>query len=301
MRHCVVICGSTAVGKTELAYRVAERLGLAIISADARQCYRELNLGVAKPPPEILARVRHYFIDSHSVEQPVNAGVFQDYAYALLDGELAAEAGFLLVGGSGLYIQALVQGMHVLPAISAKLKTEVQELYRQGGLRALQQAIMSDQEFVHAGEMDNPERLMRALMVYRASGKSLFWHHRHAAQMRRSDLRICKVGIFLERSQLYANIEARVDAMLAQGLVAEVQALQPYADLPALRTIGYREIGAYLRGECSLETSVALIKQHTRNYAKRQQTWFRRDTQINWFHAEDKAAAIEYICQQFRG
>lgn len=299
MRRCLVIVGATAVGKTELAYRLAKRLGLSIISADARQCYSELNIGVAKPSAQILAEVKHYFINSHSITDEVNMGVFQDYAYNLLDKELANEQSFLLVGGTGLYVQAFVDGVHMMPKISEEIRAEVRELYASGGLVALQRAIAEDKDFVAQGEMQNPERLMRALMIFRSSGKSIFWHHRHAQRHRKKGLQVRKIGIFTERETLYARINHRVDEMLATGLLSEVRALEGYTDLPALRTIGYRELRAFLRGECSLAKSVELIKQHTRNYAKRQETWFKRDKQIKWIRAEDKAKAIEYLCQQF--
>lgn len=299
MPKCLVIVGATAVGKTELAYEVGRRLGISVVSADARQCYRELNVGVAKPSRQMLQTVTHYFINSHSIQDEVNMGVFQNYTYALLDRELAKVLGFLLVGGTGLYIQAFVNGTHMMPKISEENKIQVRELYLQGGLKALQAAIREDEEFVRYGEMHNPERLMRALMIYRESGKSIFWHKKYGEKIQKQDLTIRKVGIFEDRCSLYAKINQRVEQMMDNGLLAEVESLGKYADLPALRTIGYRELGAFLRGECTLTRSIELIKQHTRNYAKRQETWFRRDKEITWIRADDKQKAIEYLCEQF--
>lgn len=299
MCKCLAIVGATAVGKSELAYEVGKRLGLVVISADSRQCYRELNIGVAKPSRRILQEVKHYFIDSHSVRQEVNVGGFQNYAYSLLEKELKGVPGFLLTGGTGLYVQFFLNGSHEMPIISSEQKHEINQLYLQGGLAALQESIQQDQDFVKFGEMDNPERLMRALMVYRASGKSIFWYRKYAQKKYLKNLSIRKIGIFEDREALYAKIDRRVEQMLDDGWLLEVENLAEYMDLPALRTIGYQELWAFLQGKCSLENSVKLIKQYTRNYAKRQETWFRRDKEITWIRADNKKKAIDYLCEQF--
>lgn len=278
----IVVVGPTAVGKTALALRIAQLFKTAIISADSRQCYRELNIGVAKPTIEELTMVPHYFINSHSVHNEVNAAVFEQYALQASNQIFSHHPIAVMVGGSGLYIDAFCNGMDNMPPIPIEIRNNIINNFQKNGLRWLQETIKkNDPIFWEKAEQQNPQRLMRALEVWEATGQSIL-HFRSKSKAQRP-FKIVKIGLELPRIELYQHINNRVLDMIKDGLVEEVSALQPLQHLNALQTVGYKELFDYLNGFVSLNKAIELIQLNTRHYAKRQITWFKRDNNILWF------------------
>jgi tRNA dimethylallyltransferase len=287
----ILIVGPTAVGKTAAAIRLAQSLHTKIISADSRQCYRELNIGVAKPSPEELRAVHHYFIDSHSIRQEVNAALFEELALQWTAEIFRDQSSAVMVGGTGLYIKAFTEGLDEMPPIDPAIRRQVQQQYQQSGLAGLQQEIQKhDPAWYAAGEIFNPQRLMRALEVRLSTGHSILSFHTRQRQPR--PFRVRKIGLQLPKEQLYQRIHDRVDQMMEQGLLEEVKRLSAYRAHKALQTVGYSELFEHLDGRTALEEAVAEIKKNTRHYAKRQMTWFRKDPDIQWV---DPSAPLEEI------
>ena len=285
----IVIVGPTAVGKTALAIEVANHFNTAIISADSRQCYQELSIGVAKPTTTELAAAKHYFIGSHSINEEVNAGVFEKYALDTAAQIFKSNSVAVMVGGTGLYIKSFCEGIDAMPGIDPALRNSIIADYEKMGLAWLQEQVAnSDPEyFAQTHEKNNPQRLMRALEMVLATGKSIT--HFQSAQKITRPFNIVKIGLSMPREILNARINSRVDAMMEEGLLQEVKSLLPNAQVNALQTVGYQEIFAHLRGEITLQDAVAQIKQHTRQYAKRQMTWFTKDNQIHWLELDTKS------------
>lgn len=288
MKQLVAIVGPTAVGKTAVAIQLAAALATEIISADSRQFFREMSIGTAKPSPQELALVPHHFVGSHSVTVPYNAGQFEREASQCLARLFAGKAQVVLVGGSGLYVSALCEGIDDMPTIPTDIRQQLNQRLATEGLAVLQAqlAVLDPVYYAHV-DRANPARIVRALEVIAASGQP-YSAFRQKTNVQRP-YRIQKIGLDLPRPVLYARIEARVEAMMLAGLLAEVESLWDFRHLSALQTVGYAELFDHLAGNISLDAAVALIKQHTRNYAKRQLTWFRKDPATQWFHPEDWA------------
>lgn len=278
----IVVAGPTASGKTALALALARKYNTAIISADSRQCYQELNIGVAKPSQTELSIAKHYFINSHSIHNPVDAVIFEQYALGAVQDIFKNNNVAILCGGTGLYIKVFCEGIDDIPKAPPELRENIIKEYESLGIEYLQNTLSSvDPEFIaQTTELGNPARLMRALEVKLHTGKSITSFREGIKKQR--DFDIIKLGIDLPREHLYNNINARVDQMMHDGLLDEVQSLQDCKHLVALQTVGYTELFEYLAGSCSLDYAVDKIKQHTRNYAKRQLTWFKKDTSIHW-------------------
>ncbi|GAA4312614.1 tRNA (adenosine(37)-N6)-dimethylallyltransferase MiaA [Compostibacter hankyongensis] len=291
----IVIAGPTAVGKTDLALRVARYYHADIISADSRQCYREMNIGTAKPPRAALESVKHYFIDTHSVTETVSAGQFEQLALGYAGESFRQHDVTVLCGGTGLYIKALCEGLDALPPVPASVRTHIRESFRQQGLDWLREEVRhKDPDFFKTTtEQQNPHRLMRALEVYEATGTSIT-RFRSGKQQQRP-FRIIRVGMEMPRDALRERIYQRVDRMMEEGLAEEVKGLYPHRQLSALQTVGYRELFDWLEHKCSLSEAVAAIKTNTCRYAKRQMTWFRKDPSIRWFDAREQAAITGYL------
>ena len=285
----IVIVGPTAVGKTAFAIALAHHLNTQIISADSRQCYNELNIGVAKPTAAELAAVKHHFISSHSINQEVNAGIFEKYALDAAAQIFKTNATAVMVGGTGLYIKSFCAGIDVMPAIDPAISNRMITDYAINGLEWLQQEVAAKDPIYweSTNEKNNPQRLMRALEIVLATGKSITSFQ--SAQKVARPFNILKIGLSMPREILNNRIGDRVDAMMQEGLLEEVKGLLPMAHLNALQTVGYQEIFAHLRGEISLQDAVTGIKQHTRQYAKRQMTWFTKDASVNWLELESKS------------
>jgi tRNA dimethylallyltransferase len=293
-KTCIVVAGPTAVGKTAAAITLARHFNTSIISADSRQCYKELNIGVAKPDSTQLEAVRHYFINSHSITEDVNAAVFESYALAAAEEIFRSSDYVIMVGGTGLYIQAFCNGIDPIPPIPPAIRQKVISGYNEAGLSWLQEQVsVQDPGYFAGGETSNPQRLMRALEVKLHTGVSITSFH--TASVTRRPFEIVKTALELPRAELYRNINHRVDEMMEAGLLGEVSALTPHAHRNALQTVGYSELFDYLNGMSTLETAVENIKKHTRHYAKRQMTWFRKDQAFQWFHPADEKGLIDFI------
>jgi tRNA dimethylallyltransferase len=281
-----IIVGPTAVGKTAVSIQVAQRLGTAVISADSRQCYREMTIGTAKPSEAELKTVPHYFIDEFPVAHALTAADFESLALEYLDKIFKTHNTAVVCGGTGLYIKALCEGLDEMPPADDKITKETEAAYELNGIGWLQQAVQDeDPEFYREGEIKNPARMLRALSFIRSTGRSIV-HYRTGIQKQRA-FNIIKAGLELPREKLYDRINTRVDTMMQQGLLTEVEQLYPQRHLKNLQTVGYAELFDYLDGKCTLPAAVEKIKQHTRNYAKRQLTWFKKDKEITWFNAAD--------------
>lgn len=285
-KRLIVIVGPTAVGKTEFSVQLAELLHTEIISADSRQIFKELNIGTAKPSAEQLARVKHHFINSHSIEEDFDAGSFERSALALLAELFQHNDSVILCGGSGLYVRALCEGFDDMPEVAPETRARIVEQYERNGLRWLQQQVsQKDPDYFEEVDQQNPHRLMRALELLETSGQPMATWRRKSSRTR--PFSIVKIGLDMEREQLYARIDRRMDDMITAGLFDEAKALYPRRHLNALQTVGYREIFDFLDGQYDRAEAVRLLKRNSRHYAKRQLTWFKKDATIRWFDASD--------------
>jgi tRNA dimethylallyltransferase len=290
----IQIAGPTAVGKTALAIELAKWLGTEIISFDSRQCYQELVIGVARPGQTALTTVPHHFIASHSITENVDAAVFATYANQVLAELFKTKSVVVMVGGTGLYWKAFYEGLDQIPAVDPALRTQLTAAYQQKGIAWLQQALQQeDPNFAAQGEMKNPQRLLRALEVVRTTGQSILSFR--TAQVRQPDFDLLPLGLKMERAMLVGRINQRVDVMLQEGLIQEVEALQHFANYNALQTVGYQEIFAYLQKNLTLNQAIEQIKINTRQYAKRQMTWFQKQTSLNWFEPDQFGAIQSFI------
>ena len=281
----IIICGPTAVGKTAVSITLAKHFHAEIISADSRQCFKELKIGVARPSDEELKEVTHHFIASNSITENINAAFFEKYALQKVN-ELFKDHGIVVMeGGTGLYIKAFCEGLDEIPAIDDTIRKKIIEDYEMHGLVWLQKEVKNkDPEFYKAGEIQNPQRMMRALEVIESTGQSIL-SFRNNKKVKR-DFRIIKMGLELPKEELHASINLRVEKMVNEGLVEEVKSLHGYRDVNALQTVGYSEIFEHLDGKMSLAIAIEEIKKNTRQYAKRQMTWFKKDKEINWINAK---------------
>lgn len=282
----IVIAGSTAVGKTSVGIKLANHFGTRIISADSRQCFKELTIGVAKPTDVQLNACKHHFINSHSINDEVNAGVFEKYALDTAQELFKHNNIVVMVGGTGLYIKAFAEGIDTMPIIPPTIRENIIDQYEQNGLQWLQKEVKKkDPHFWLTAEQQNPQRLMRALEVFMATGQSISQYRTNQAIER--PFNIIKIAIELPREQLITNIKNRVDEMIIEGLLDEAKGLLTHQNLNALQTVGYKELFAYFNGEYSLDEAVTRIKINTRQYAKRQMTWFKKDKAFYWFTNND--------------
>jgi len=277
----IIITGPTASGKTSLSIRLAQRFNTSIISADSRQCYTELNIGVAKPSPEELAAVKHYFINSHSIHREVNAAGFEQYALHAANEIFQKNDIAIMVGGTGLYIKAFEEGLDLIPEIPAELRNNINQQYIANGLQWLQQEVeQQDPEYYASGEIMNPQRLLRALEVKLTTGRSIRAFQKKNPVQR--DFHVIRYAIDIPKEQLHQNINSRTDQMIRDGLEKEAAELLPYRHLVALQTVGYTEMFEYFDGKISFDETVERIKISTRQYAKRQFTWIRKTPSVNW-------------------
>ncbi len=292
----IIIVGPTAVGKTSLSLQLAQHFNTQIISADSRQCFKELNIGVSKPSAQDLETIKHYFINSHSIFDEVNAGVFEKYALQKVNEIFKHNTIAVMVGGTGLYVKSFCQGIDEMPEISKEIRDDIYEKFQQKGLPFLQSELKEkDFTFWQNAEQQNPQRLMRALEVLYATGNSITTFKK--SQPVERDFNIVKIGLHLSKEQLHKNINNRVDEMMQAGLEDEVKSLTSFKNMNALQTVGYKELFDYFDGTTSLDEAVTEIKINTRKYAKRQTTWFKKDKTIKWFDADQnlKTAIIRSL------
>lgn len=296
-KTCIIIAGPTAVGKTSMAIQLAQHFSTQIISADSRQCYKELNIGVAKPSLTELATVKHYFINSHTISQNVTAADYEKYALQCAGSIFLKNDKAIIVGGTGLYIKAFAEGLDDIPDIEESLRTSIVTDYNNGGIQWLQEQVKKqDPDYFIHGEMQNPQRMMRALEVKMSTGKSIRSFQSKLKKQR--NFNCIKIGLELPREILYERINQRVDKMMENGLLKEVECLLHYKHLIALQTVGYRELFDYFEKKISLENAVELIKQNSRHYAKRQMTWFKKDKEMVWIDMQDAEKAFTSILQR---
>jgi len=293
----VVLIGATAVGKTAMAIRLAKHFDTAILSADSRQVFKEMTIGTAKPSEAELAAVPHYFIDSHSIQEEFNAGQFEKNALSVLEKIFSKNNFALLVGGSGLYVKALCEGIDQMPQIDPKIRQNLQEEFEKNGLQPLLDELQAaDPLYFEQVDLQNHQRIIRALEICRHSQKP-YSDFRIKEKVERN-FEILKIGLEMDRQKLYERIDQRMDLMLENGLWQEAQNLFPLRHLNALQTVGYKEIFDCLENHYDQHEAIRLLKRNSRRYAKRQLTWFGADKEITWFGNEDFEKIIDWIEQK---
>jgi tRNA dimethylallyltransferase len=293
-KKLIVIAGPTAVGKTAAAIKLAQLLKTEIISADSRQFYREMSIGTAKPDTEELAQAKHHFINSHSITENFTVGDFEKEALRLLDSLFKTHDQIIMVGGSGLFIQAVTQGFDDLPTADPGIREQLNQDLTEKGIEHLQQKLKeADPDYYNQVDQNNPQRLIRALEVFESTGKPFSSYRKAAINSR--PFESIKIVLNLPREELYDRINKRVDIMIEQGLVEEARALLPYRHLNALNTVGYSELFDYFDGKTNLQTAIDLVKQNTRRFAKRQLTWFRKDKDMRWMTTNDPNLISEIV------
>lgn len=286
-KRLIVVVGATAVGKTAESIRIAELLNTEIVSADSRQFYKEMNIGVARPSIEELETVKHHLIAHISVTDSYNVARYEQDALKCIEGLFERYEDVVLTGGSGLFVKAVCEGLDDIPDADIEIRNSLNELFTTQGIEPLQRELQEkDPEYWKIVDKQNHIRLIRALEVCRQTGRT-FTSYRNNRKAER-DFEIVKIGIRREREELLERIYKRVDLMIEQGLIEEVKGLIEYRDLQALNSVGYKEVFEYLDGKTTFEEAVEAIKINTRRYAKRQMTWFCKDKEIQWFNAEDK-------------
>lgn len=296
----LVLTGPTGVGKTELSLRLAEHFGCPVVSADSRQIFREIPIGTAAPTAEEQARVQHYFVGTKSVSEDYNAGQYERDALALLQTLFLQHSVVVLTGGSMLYIDAVCNGFDDIPSVSSDLREQVKNEYQAKGLAWLQTEVQHlDPTYWAEADRQNPQRLLHCVEICRAAGKP-FSSFRSRTRTARP-FRIVKVGLNRPREELYTRINLRVEQMMAQGLLEEARSVYPLRHKNSLQTVGYRELFAYIDGQYTLPKAVEMIQQNSRHYAKRQMTWFNRDTTIHWLNADSDYetqlhTVIDWLC-----
>jgi len=292
----LVMLGPTGVGKTNISLLMAEHLGCPIVSSDSRQFYRELKIGTAAPTEGQLGRVKHYFIGTHSIHDEYNAGQYEKDAIQLLDELFKKYPVVMLVGGSMMYIDAICNGMDDIPTVDPETRAFWQKEYADFGLKYIQNELERlDPLYFNHVDILNPKRILHALEICSVTGQP--YSNLRTGQRKLRDFNILKIGLNRPRPELYERINARVDEMMAEGLLQEAERFYQYKTLNTLNTVGYKEIYEYMDGNCTLDFAVNMIKQDSRRYAKRQMTWFNRDKEIMWFHPEELESKIELIVQ----
>ncbi len=293
-KYLLVIAGPTAIGKTKLAIELAKHYKTVILSADSRQFYREMNIGTAKPKLNELEEVKHYFINNKSVGELFGAGHFEKEAIPMLDELFKEHPLIIVVGGSGLYIDALLNGVDEFEAVPYAFRNQLNEEFKTSGFTYLQKELQSkDPSYFSKVDIQNPQRVIRALEVIRYTGKP-FSSFLKKQEVKRNFIPI-KIALNTNRDKLYENINSRVDQMMKEGLLEEVKQLAAYKKVNALKTVGYKELFEYLDGHCSLQEAIDKIKQHTRNYAKRQITWFKHQDDFEEFEPRDFEKIMAYV------
>jgi len=289
-----VICGPTAIGKTNFAIELANKLNTEIISADSRQFYIEMNIGTAKPSSEELNAAKHHFINNISINDYYNVYKYEIEAINLINILFQKYDNLILVGGSGLYINAVCNGIDELPDPDLKLRTELDDIYKLQGISPIQEILKQlDPEYYNQIDINNYNRVQRAIEIIKNTGLKISQVRTKTSKNR--NFNIIKIGLTTERASLYNKINLRVDSMIQNNLISEALQLYPLKHLNSLNTVGYKELFAHFDGECSLEQAIINIKTNSRRYAKRQYTWFNRDLSIQWFQNNDYNSIFQSI------
>lgn len=285
-KKLIVLTGPTAVGKTKEAINLAKALNTEIISADSRQFYKELNIGVATPSKEELEEVKHHFIGHISIHNNYNVGLFEKDALERIELLFKTYETIVLTGGSGMYIDVVCNGMDSLPDVDIEIRNELNRIFKEEGISVLQEELREkDIEYYNIVDTKNHIRLIRALEVIRQTGKTFSFYRTNKKTQR--DFQIFKFALQRERSELIERIDKRVDLMIESGLLEEAKEVYPYKNLSALNTVGYKELFKYFDNQISFQQAIEDIKTNTRRYAKRQMTWFRKDKEYIWLDAKN--------------
>ena len=298
-KFLIVLVGPTAAGKTALSIELAKKFNTEILSADSRQVFKEISIGTAKPTADEMQGIPHHFIGSHSINENFNAGKFEQEAISLITSLFKKHNVLIMVGGSGLYIDAVCKGFDELPETDEDTRKKLNETFKTQGLEALQKLLKKyDPDYYEKVDLKNPHRIIRALEVSTASGKPYSSFRKSSPDKR--NFKIIKIGLDMDRDLLYKKIDSRVEEMMKKGFLDEVKKILPYTLSPipnSLNTVGYKELIGHLKGEYNLKEAIDLIKKNTRNFAKRQLTWFRKDKEIKWFGPEQEKEIIRYIIE----
>ena len=286
--------GPTAVGKTHLAIRVAQHYKTEIISADSRQIYKELEIGTAKPSTDELKLVNHHFVNSKSIQEVYDAGKFGTEAREVVDRLFINHDQVVMCGGSGLYIKAVIEGFDKLPDVPDEIRTKIIEAYDKKGLTWLQEEVaLHDPDYFEVVDKRNPQRLMRALEIINSTGRKFSGF----LKKKKNELpfAVAKIGLELDREELYKRIDKRMDDMIENGLFEEAQKFLEWRHLNSLQTVGYQEAFEFFEGKVDKEEAIRLMKRNSRRYAKRQLTWFKGDDEIHWFHPHDLNGVLKFL------
>lgn len=294
MQTLIVLIGPTGVGKTDLSLELAERFHTNIVSADSRQIYANLPIGTAAPTPEQLERVKHYFIGTLQLTDYYSAAQYEEDALKVLDELFQKHETVILTGGSMMYVDAICKGIDLIPTIEQETREMMQQKYHEQGLESLCQELkLLDPEYYQIVDRKNPKRIIHALEICYQTGQTYTSFRTHPKKER--PFRMIKIGLTRPREELYNRINLRVDSMIENGLVEEALSVYPQRELNSLNTVGYKELFHYLDGVWTLDYAVEKIKVNTRTYARKQLTWFKHDSEIRWFHPDEKEAIIKYI------
>lgn len=279
-----------------MSLSIAEMLGCDIVSADSRQMYADLKIGTAAPTGKELARVRHHFVGQLALTDYYSAARYEEEAMKCLNNLFLANDHALLTGGSMMYVDAVCKGIDDIPTVDEETRAFMMERYDKEGLEPLCAELrLLDPEYYRIVDLKNPKRVIHALEICHMTGRTYTSYRTQSCKER--PFRIVKIGLRREREELYERINRRVDIMMEEGLLDEVKSVLPYRHLNSLNTVGYKELFMYLDGECSLDFAIEKIKQNSRIYSRKQMTWFKRDTDIHWFHPDDKNEILQFIRQ----
>ena len=294
MKRLIVITGATACGKTEMSVKLAQHLNTEIISCDSRQFYKEMSIGTAKPSIEEMNGIKHHFVDSHSVTEEINAGKFERLALPVINQLFETHDDVILTGGSGLFIDAIVNGFDDMPLVPKETRDNLNNLFSSKGIEPLYEQLKElDSEYAKIVDSSNPKRVIRALEVCLSSDKT--YSELRTGQKAKRQFNTLKIVLDWPREVLYKRINLRVEQMVENGLELEVKSLLPYRNLNSLKTVGYKEFFDYLDENTSKERAIELTQQNSRRYAKRQLTWFRRDKTYHWVEANNFQMVIDLI------
>lgn len=294
MKTLFVLIGPTGVGKTALSLSIAEMLGCDIVSADSRQMYADLKIGTAAPTGKELARVRHHFVGQLALTDYYSAARYEEEAMKCLNNLFLANDHALLTGGSMMYVDAVCKGIDDIPTVDEETRAFMMERYDKEGLEPLCAELrLLDPEYYRIVDLKNPKRVIHALEICHMTGCTYTSYRTQSCKER--PFRIVKIGLRREREELYERINRRVDIMMEEGLLDEVKSVLPYRHLNSLNTVGYKELFMYLDGEWSLDFAIEKIKQNSRIYSRKQMTWFKRDTDIHWFHPDDQDEILQFV------
>ena len=288
-----VLLGPTAVGKTELALQIAEKLGSPILNCDSRQIYRGMEIGTAAPTA-VQQRIKHYFVGSHDIGSYYSAAQYEQDVLSLISELEASHHSLLLTGGSMMYLDAVCNGIDDIPSVDAEVRNTLRRRLMNGEIDVMRDELrLLDPEYYQVADTRNPKRVVHALEVCYTAGRP--YSSFLTKKRKQRPFRVVKIGLRRERQELFARIGQRVDAMMAEGLLDEVRRLYPFRNENALNTVGYKELFRYLDGEWELPFAIEKIKKNTRDYAKKQMTWFAHDASIQWFHPDQMERIMEII------